>query len=277
MSQVTIGPPLVINGPLPTPPPYALMSAAQIVDEPNSHWMSGGAVYGYPSVTPEAHDPCSTGTFRDKDTVDESPVGYFGAFTAYLPITCSAMGIIPGEFENRARIAFQATQSYIYERELSQGEVMVLNPFLADANADPVAAGAVLTPSVGLRYLEDAIGATGRAGLIHATPAVASAWSAELMSDGTRLRTIANGTPVAAGGGYAGAQPEGEAAPAAGQAWAFATGPVQIRLSPIEIVPGTLAEALDRENNVVTYRAERNVLVTWDTALQAAALIDWTP
>jgi hypothetical protein len=33
---------------------------------------------------------------------------------------------------------------------------------------------------------------------------------------------------------------------------------------------------LDRSDNVLTFRAEMYVLAIWDTALQAAALIDWT-
>ena len=38
-----------------------------------------------------------------------------------------------------------------------------------------------------------------------------------------------------------------------------------------------ITEVLDRSNNDVTFRAERYVLVEWDTVLQAAVLVDWTP
>jgi hypothetical protein len=55
----------------------------------------------------------------------------------------------------------------------------------------------------------------------------------------------------------------------------FATGPVEIRLGPGIITD--LVETLDRSDNTVTFRAERYVLATWDTALQVAVLVDWSP
>ena len=37
----------------------------------------------------------------------------------------------------------------------------------------------------------------------------------------------------------------------------------------------TAKESIDRSDNVVTFRAEFYVLAIWDTALQAAVLVDW--
>jgi hypothetical protein len=48
-------------------------------------------------------------------------------------------------------------------------------------------------------------------------------------------------------------------------------------LSDPVLVGGDINGSLDTSNNDVTFRAERYALASWDTALQAAVLIDWTP
>jgi hypothetical protein len=118
--------------------------------------------------------------------------------------------------------------------------------------------------------------------MIHASPAVAASmngtggYNLDVVSG--RLVTSVNGTPVASDGGYIGASPALHAPLTAGQGWAFATGPVQVRRGPeIEIIAEDIAQSMDRSTNEVTFRAERPYLVTWDTALQAGVLIDWTP
>lgn len=281
MSTTTLGPPLYIDGPLPVAPSRSLLATATIVPSDSDRFGVGGAVWPYPPGLPTSWDPCSTGTFRTKADGDGWDLPIFQSFTAYLPITCSAITAHSPGFEDRVRLAFAATESYAVAFELARGHANPLNPFLCDANLTILAAAAV-TPDVGLSYLEDAIGATGRAGMIHTTPAVGAALNGSggygLDVRSGSLQTTANGTPVALDGGYIGANPSLHAPAAAGQAWAFATGPVQIRRSSdIEVVPGDISEALDRSINEVTFRAERDYLVTWDVSLQAAVLVDWTP
>jgi hypothetical protein len=244
----------------------------------------GGAIWPYPPGLPTTWDPCSTGTFRTKAEGDGWDLPIFSAFTAYLPITCSSITAASAGFQDRARLAFAATESYAVAFELARGHAAPLNPFLCDANLTILAAAAV-TPDVGLSYLEQAIGETGRAGMIHMPPAVAAAMNGSggygvdvRPASGGMLRTTANGTLVAVDGGYIGANPSLHAPAAAGQSWAFATGPVQVRRgADINVVADNIAQSMDRSDNTVTYRAERDYLVTWDTVLQAAVLIDWTP
>jgi hypothetical protein len=88
----------------------------------------------------------------------------------------------------------------------------------------------------------------------------------------SRLIT-ANGTPVVSGMGYQDVDTPWLAAPGATEDWIFATGPVEVRLGPLVITD--TRESLDRSDNEITFRAERYVLATWDTALQAAVLVDW--
>jgi hypothetical protein len=242
--------------------------------------MNGAAVWGYPEGTPETIDPCATGTFGVKSEASTFSTPDFAAFTVYLPITCSSFTVAsdPAGFARRAEVALDAITSWALEQALSQGIPMSLNPFLADANVTVLASGAAVPPAVGLSYLEDAIGATARQGMLHATPGVASQWFDDwrdmVMGEAASLVT-ACGTPVAVGGGYAGATPDSETPAAAGEAWVYATGPVHAYIE--RELTLDIKDVLDRSDNDVTFRAERYALVEWDTALQAAVLIDWQP
>jgi hypothetical protein len=275
--STTFGPPIILAGPLPQPLPYGLLAAATMVGEPDERWGNGANVRPYSPELPEVWDPCSTGTFRTKDTPEQPDMPLFSAFGVVLTDVCSGRGVGTDDaLDGRARAAFAAVEQWAVEREFARGDLMPSNPYLTDGNADILASGAAVSLAEALALLEKAIGDTGRAGMIHADRGIVAAWSTvgAVRIAGDRLLTY-NGTPVASGGGYNGMAPDGEAAPGDEEGWAFATGPVEVRRSPdIEILPGSLREALDRETNVVTYRAERMYLVDWDTQLQAAVLAD---
>lgn len=282
MSQ-TLGPAIYIDGPVPVAPPRGLLSAATIVPTGSDRFGVGGAVWPYPPDLPISWAPCSAGTYRTKSDGEGWEIPVFNAFELYLPITCSSITAHAPGFANRARAAFAARESYGLAHELATGRSDPMNPHLTDSNLVTPAGTTALTPDVALSYLEDAIGATGQGGLIHVTPAVAAAMNGSGgygmdMYQG-RLLTTANGTPVAADGGYIGVKPESVVAPlAAGTGWAFATGPVQIRMwGDIDVLPDDISQAMDRQINEVTYRAERAYLMDWDVQLQVGVLVDWTP
>lgn len=274
MSVTAIGPATTLDGPLPREPRYSLLRVPGVlVDEDGGDFLNGVNVWGYPTGTPSLWDPCSTGTFREKDAESDSPVPRFDPFGVYAPLSCSALGM-PTGFEDRAEAVLNARLSFAIAEALSQGFVGFSNPFFTDGNQTVLGVGTV-SPAVGLSLLEEAIGETGQQGLIHAPPSIVSAWGFDKLETGEGLFTV-NGTPVASDGGYVGADAGTD--PIANQtSYAFATGPVEVRLSSFQMVPEDIAGALDRSLNDVVYRAERYVLVTWDTALQAAVLIDWTP
>lgn len=275
MSNLTFGPPVVLDdGHLPVAPPRSLLNTPGVVVPPgDAHWLSGAAVYPYPPGPGSEWDPCTTGTFREKDEGEGVESQYFASFVGYLPITCSAMSIgDPEEFANRAEIALNAVQSFSVERQLALGTGVPTNPFLADANHTVTGAAATAkNPTVALSYLEEEIAATGKQGMIHATAPVVSQWFDQDRLD-EPLVTV-NGTRVVSGGGYAAATPSGRTPAAAGQSWVYATGPVEVRLGEVAVLD--IKEVLDRSNNDVTFRAERYFLVTWDAQLQVAILVDW--
>jgi hypothetical protein len=279
---MSIAPPIVLAGPLPQPLPFGLFSVATTVDEPSDRWGNGVRVNPYPDRQHlQTFDPCSSGTFREKDDgVDEEyqPTNdwLFNAFTVVLTDLCTSRGIgTDAQLDNRARLAFAAVEQWAVEHEFSQGILLPTNPYLTDGSYFDIDVGAKGKLEA-LALLEGAIGDTGKAGVIHADRPTASAWSSigALRVVGDKLLTYL-GTPVAAGGGYRGMIPDGNAALGEDEGWAIATGPVEIRRSDeITMLPGSLAEALDRETNLVTYRAERDYLVDWDLQLQAAILVD---
>jgi hypothetical protein len=275
VSNLTFGPPVVIDsGHVPEPPPHSLLETRGVVVDPGDpHWLSGAAIYPYPGGLPHEWDPCSSGTVRTKEEGEPVESQYFASFVSYLGITCSAMSIgDPVEFANRAEIALNAVQSFSVERQLARGTGVQTNPALDDANVTLTDAGATaVNPAVGLAYLEDAIGETGKRGMIHATPPVVSRWFDQ---PGEIPELITNvGTRVVSGGGYKDATPTGQTPATAGESWVWATGPVEVRLGTVAVLD--IKEVLDRSNNDVTFRAERYVLVTWDAQLQAAVLVDW--
>ena len=272
MSVTAVGPALGIDGPLPVAPPYSLLSTPGVLAG-TREWLNGVNVWGYPCGTPDTWEPCSEGTFREKSAESEWNVPRFDSFAAQFPFECSTISGAE-EFARRAEAVIEATISFAVEEALAQGVDGSSNPFFGDGELDAVAAGAAVTPAVGLSYLENAIGATGRAGMIHATPAVVAAWGFDKLATNGAIRTT-NGTLVVSGGGYIGADPVSESTPAAGQDWAFATGPVRVFVE--DAVKTTLIEYVDRATNLATYRAEKYVVAMWDTCLQSAALIDWSP
>jgi hypothetical protein len=273
----TFGIPLSIDGPAPQAPKYGLLAVAYEVPSEDERWANGVDVWPYPPDQAQGHDPCNGGSLAEKAIGGVASKPTFAAFTAYLAATCNARGIATNdEFRQRAVAAFAAVEGAAVERQFASGAYMTLNPYLTDLNLTLPLGTVATSPVNALAVLENQIGATDRAGVIHADPATVTAWASDHLIEpsGTVQYTVGHGTPVAVGDGYIGAHPLGHGEPSACQGWAFATGPVQIRRSNDVIVYGDLAANLDRVNNVVTFRAERNVVVYWDQILQAGVLVD---
>lgn len=278
----TLGPGFVIDGPLPIRPRYGLLDVA-LIPPPSMdrHWMMGGSVDPYPVGIPEAWVPCQEqgSLITYKEDGEPFPEATFGPVTLYLPVTCTASqsATRDQEFYDRAVRAFEATESWRVEYVLSQGApVAGWNPYLADSNLVKLNANTAMSPMQAFALLEKAIvDRTGRQGVIHADPAVATAWISQglIAPDGQILRS-GLGTPVATGGGYSGALPSGAPALSLAQGWAFASGPVVVRRDVLDPDKPTVSENLDRVTNEYTIRVERHYLPVWDTALQVGVLAD---
>lgn len=294
MTTVGFGPLWTIDGPPPTPPWYTLLGAARIVPDADAggveRWANGVEVYSYPPDAAQIQDACVTGSSRVKIEGGTIPHPSFGTMTVYLSETCSSYGIFGENLSNdeaqarfvaRARSTLAAVESAAVEREFLAGDVLGLNPHLADGEGTFPTGSTAQNVVETFALLETEIANSGQRGMIHCSPAMATkAVSQHLVERDERMgqiRTI-NGTVVVPGYGYSDptVHPVGESAAAAKQEWVYATGMVDVRRSDQEILPGDLFEALDRANNELTYRVERYYLVDWDTVVQAAVLADRT-
>lgn len=268
-----------VNGPPPVPPKYRLLDTVRVVTPDDPRWQNGVRVWGYPSDVPVTWDPCSDGTFRTKDDGTPPPTPEFGAYVVNVGESCSTFSIHnQEEFQQRAASILRAGVSYAIEKELATGNTMGnAYPALKDTNATILNGGTAVGSKTALAMLEDAIAGSGRAGVILATPGTVSAWGEFRLNeqDGRLVTTV--GTPVAAAGGLIGVVPDDSpAALGEGEAWAWATGPISVFLGNPYLLPDNIKQALDRENNVITYRAEQSAVAYWDTSLQVAVKVDWT-
>lgn len=298
LTAVTYGPPWRVDGPPPIRPPYGLLQTAEspaagvrIITDVDAggieRWVNGVAVYPYPIDVGDVYDACATGTDHvDKDFGKTIPAPTFAAFTAHLPITCSTVRVWDDdEFKSRAVLTFTALESFIVAREFMSGNRMINNPHLSDGNGSYPNGSTVTNAMNGLALLEQVIAASGRLGLIHASPQFVSVLREKFAVDNKTgvLRTI-NGNVVIPDFGYgAGFAPNNRVAATGTQEWIYCSGPVDIRRGEIFTMPEELSQAVDRGEsagatngraNSVTWRAERDYVATWDTSVQGGVLVD---
>lgn len=281
MGSIMVAAPVPLSGPVPRAPRHSLLGVPGVrvpFEQRPDRWESGVNVWGYPEEVPRLWAECSTGTDRVKENGAAShPGGIFEPFVIYVPILCSARGNYE-EIPPRARAVLDATESFGIELALVDGITGLGNPHLADANVVKPNGNTAVSARVAVSMLDDAVGQTGREGLLHLTPAVADAHPTLRIRDDEEDEPIYTtaGTPVSVGGGYIGAEAGGSGFGATSD-WVFATGPVEafVEEDP-DWVPEDIADLLDRTNNDLIYRAEKRAVVQWDTALQVAVLCDWS-
>jgi len=252
-----VGPATPLVGPKPQPRRHGLLTIPGVVinETGDPRYLTQVNVIGFPDGTPGIWEACSTGSFRVKETGEARPQDRFDPFGVYFALPCSTQSMGNYDtFYDDAEAALDATLSHAVEDALSKG--VASNPYFGDAGFDALALN--VSPRIGLSYLENAIGErTGRQGMIHATPAIVEAWGAGggLYRDEDGTLFSCNGTPIASGSGYIGAHPLGGGGlpgptwPSGTKEWAFATGPVEVRIE--SEVRRRIAETVNRSNNAL--------------------------
>jgi hypothetical protein len=247
---------------------YLVDDTGIVIDGLTNRWEMG---YGYnPEQTCQVgamDDPCSLTENMDPPGNPTNVVEIPGLIWA--GDTCSSFGFSARDYRGRAQRALIAGESYIIAREFWTGLRATAagwpNTFLAEAGT-PVVGGGPFSVSAALGVLEQAIAdtANGQPGVIHCSRQLGSAFS-ELGNTfrqvGTGIIQTYLGTVIVADAGYPGTGP-GNAAPGAGEQWAYATLIPTVRRSPIEVIPDTFEEATDRALNSISFRAERIAGVT---------------
>ncbi len=271
-----VGPAFALDGPPPVAPPHSLLQQEGVVVERDAtRVLNGVNVWGYPEGCSSLWEPCLDGTFRVKESESTQANVRFDAFVVYKPVTCSSIGFTDNELFDRAEAVLEATISAAVEKALAEGVTDSNNPFFGDATVDDITNGTAVKAQLGLSLLEQAIGETCRQGMLHFTPASLAALQPWPTTGLERESLVSvNGTPMASEMGLQGIDTPYLADASTNEEYAFATGPVRVYMGPVRL--DSVKENLDREINLLTFRAERYVLAIWDTALQAAALIDWS-
>lgn len=290
MSTIT-QPRISVSAPAPKAPAFSLTNspaAARLTDA--ARWEGGVWIETYPETMPSVHDPCSTGTDREKDAPDEYvQPNAFPAFTAYLGQICTARAIGNyDEWRARAEVALAARSSWALERQLAYawyGVAADPQPFLADADADLPAGASAVPAATALAWAEAYAAELGQEAVIHLVPPVVSVLGMSYFRVAGNTLVTAAGTPVIVGAGYYGSGDEdppldpgasGAAEAPAGSSWIFVSGHVLYEEGLMYALPETIGEATDRADNSVVYRAERDLWVAFDGGRHAAILADWT-
>jgi hypothetical protein len=255
-----------LTGPTPTAYGYGLYSVASPTDSADpragngAQWpMAGcGVAQAFAVDCPPADSPAALVGDDGLPWVQQFPFGVVAG------VRCKPVGSTTDEMRDAARAIMRLSEQYAVERAFARGGVW---PATVSADAgylaqDPtILSAAAVSPKAAIGMLEAAIvDMTGGVGVIHAPRIALGVLGADmtLRQQGGRLLTLVD-TPVAMGGGYDGSGPDGTRP--AGEAWVYATGPVQVTRGPVMDLPGDSRLAVDRTTNDTLVMALRIVSV----------------
>jgi hypothetical protein len=260
---------------IPAPPSAArsinLRTTARIVED-SFRWENGIKFRPEPCGPGESLDPLCADPEDEggKDAGTPPSIVEFDPFGFSLPDSC-AYALNEGLYEElsgRARRALEAQTSHMIEEALWTGVVDGIDFTIAHPNRPLIAAPVQGTPAPPVsalaqmdELLSNALG--GRKGMIHVPAPLFHqfAFYGLIRERGPIWETV-TGNVVVPGTGYTGTDPDGDTDPNA--TWIYGTSPVELRLSQVEIVPGSIDAAIDHANNEIVVRAERLALAYWD-------------
>lgn len=276
-----------------SPPRFSLVSQAQRVvdgDDGQGNRWAGGFVF-WPEVchaNGSVFWQCAGdgGADSSAKTIPSGrpPLVHYTPYTAWVGEQCAPVGGNQAWFIPRATRALAACVSTVIEKELWDGAVATTAAFPNRylnmvGSVNNLESNAPLGVISAVAEMEQALAACSCGGqhMIHAQPRTVTHMVAEhlVRADGNRLRTEL-GTIVVPGGGYSGSGPNGEPTGHANHSWIYGTSMVSVFLGPVTILPRTIDEALNRETNLVEYRAERDVAAVWDGCCHIGVKVDHT-
>jgi hypothetical protein len=276
---------ITVEGPRSTPPRHSLVASAEEVTD-NDRWIAGiafdamgcvdygGAQFYCPPASEETPEQDAKDEFPDSWVIEYQP------YTLYAGDRCSPATFRSRDFVGRATAAYEIAESAGMAKELWEGNVAQVaglpNAYLASPDADLISG--VFAPSYGLVALQRELAEVlpGRA-MIHAPRDIASLWyQAGIIRKEGPLLLDAFDNLIVADNGYSGSGPNGDARTDT-TAFVYATDPVQIRRdSRISILPNPddYAAAMQRNTNLIEWRAERIVAAYWKGCAHLAIEID---
>lgn len=264
-------------------------TALGIVDNPDDP-LSGGTGLNFDVVQlPPVDDSQGPAQKKDYDGTQGS-VRYW-PYIVEVPFTCSTWAFQVNEYAEKALRQLDAGLGKAIETEFWTGANNPANPNLTywtpwdnEHIVNPGGADAPIAVNAAqaVALLEAALAgcATGSKGMIHANPYIVERLAQWYLIDDdhvgeiNRLVTRGRRDIVVSGAGYPLTGPAGAPTLNEGEGWMFATGMVDVRLGEPMVLPDTMAEALDRRTNTVTYRGERVAAATHDGCCTFAVLVD---
>ncbi len=272
---------LLVKSPRCTEPRYGLLSAVTPFTPTDPHWAASGIEW--------EDDLCGDGTETFIDNCppadpftkpEERSILFCGAdpFVAIGSFHCSPVGRPADEAFEIARKRLLAWEGRQVERTLwtglsSNGDVA---PSFAFGNPEcgiepfDLNEGGAVDPVTAISLIESALASeVACGGLIHIPFSLMAYMKKQdqAIEVGDDLYSP-SGYQIVAGSGYTGSGPDNAAA-LPGEAWIFATGPMLVARGNVIMVPGSVAEGVNRNINNVTVRAERFYSVGFSCSLLA--------
>lgn len=281
-----------VDAPAPTEPPEG---QGQTAEREMWHRVGGVNFLPGPCDGGGTWDPCDPAA-TPLVTSSEFPAGVESAgFPLKVGVECTTQD--PYTRENARRIAVEFLdwrQHYLVGREFWRGEQATAsgwpNFFLADSSqTETIGVGLSTCGALGL--LEEAAAgvATNAAGepfcggyqaIIHASPALVNAWSRDFLIERVgnpntgQYMITPQGTIVITGPGYDGTGPgyDGPEDAPEGESWAYLTGMLQVRLSPVQVYDRK--SSIDYDTNAYEQWAVRAANVAVDDCCALAVQAD---
>jgi len=229
-------------------------------------------------------DVCNTGLEeRVIDRVGTGDNGEYLPFGVKATVSCSVLGGLRTDWQNRALDALEQCHQKAIELEFWEGRLSRAantdtpgsnpNRFLANGDADDITpGGTAVRVRYGLALIEGKLAdvGCGGKGWIHMPRSIASVLPLKPGDDGV-LRTPL-GNYVIAGDGYTGSGTDG-AMPAGSAKYIYATGPVSVHMDEPEVV-GLPKDNINVQVNTIEVSAERLAAVTWDGCVHIGVKVD---
>ena len=268
--------------------PCGLLSVARVMTHTTANyderWVRGFSYEfdSQPEVQLFTVNDVDTGNAGKSGTSSLPQFKEYDPFFIQVTDTRSYFGINGEDRFAIARKQLEAATQKAVELELWEGLASIGetngNDFLREAAAATVVNSGALAPATALMLLEQAISSSpaGTNGVIHMTRDVASILGSRLIyspADGGKTGKAMTrlGTEVVIGSGYTGAGRLSDAntTASASNKWMFATGPVDVHLSKIEIVNENLGQGatVSTNTNDLTVKAVRAAAVYFDPSI----------
>lgn len=257
-------------------PRHSLLTSVAVVNETDNRFENGIRWLPEQCLGGHVFDLCI-----NSDDIN-TPIGMPGdtlgdSFGVAVTLECGTITSRTLDLEARARRFLAASESRLVANTLWNGLSVpdhFMNYLARDGDVDELNSGSATDPVRALADLETALAGcrNGGQGVIHASRQTATYWQHHnlLFKEGALLRTAFD-TLVVADEGYDGSAPDGTDA-TAGNAWAYATGMVQVHRGPMQMIAPT--ETTQSEKNKMRVTAWRPFAVQFDPCCHIGINVD---